>query len=66
MNRDGLSKLYMKLSDRTWEDAIDLIKYMAKRGMKMSFGELNSKDNNKVSNLHSNNIWLGFLRNPLK
>ena len=37
-NRAGFSKLYKKLSDTAWEDAIDLIKYIGKRGGKMDFG----------------------------
>uniref|UniRef100_A0A224XW27 Ferritin n=1 Tax=Panstrongylus lignarius TaxID=156445 RepID=A0A224XW27_9HEMI len=31
-NREGFSKLYRKFSDSTWDDAIDLIKYVTKRG----------------------------------
>uniref|UniRef100_R4G347 Ferritin n=2 Tax=Rhodnius prolixus TaxID=13249 RepID=R4G347_RHOPR len=34
-NREGFAKLYRKLSDTTWDDAIDLIKYITKRGEKM-------------------------------
>ncbi|CAK9821342.1 hypothetical protein ANTRET_LOCUS89 [Anthophora retusa] len=33
-------KLYRKYSDDMWEDAVDLIKYMAKRGVMMNFGQL--------------------------
>ncbi|XP_014255153.1 ferritin heavy chain [Cimex lectularius] len=36
-NRDGFSKLYRKLSDSAWEDAMDLAKYVAKRGGSFSF-----------------------------
>nr|ATU82881.1 secreted Ferritin-like protein [Pristhesancus plagipennis] len=36
-NRLGFSKLYRKLSDSTWDDAIDLIKYITKRGGTMQF-----------------------------
>lgn len=38
VNREGFAKLYRKLSDSAWEDAIDLIKYIGKRGFKMNFG----------------------------
>lgn len=31
-NRPGFEKLYEKLSDQAWEDAVDLVKYNAKRG----------------------------------
>ncbi|XP_065226716.1 ferritin light chain-like isoform X1 [Planococcus citri] len=31
-NREGFGKLYKKYSDKSWEDSIELIKYMAKRG----------------------------------
>lgn len=36
-NREGFSKLYRKLADDAWEDTIDLIKYMAKRGFNMNY-----------------------------
>jgi len=36
-NRAGFEKLYRKLSDQTWEQAIDLVKYMSKRGGHMNF-----------------------------
>lgn len=32
-NRQGLQKLYNKLSDETWDATIDLIKHLTKRGM---------------------------------
>lgn len=35
--RDGFAKMFKKLSDDTWEDAIDTIKYMTKRGGSMDF-----------------------------
>lgn len=35
--REGFTKLYRKLSDSTWEDAIDVIKYITLRGGKMDF-----------------------------
>jgi len=33
-NREGFSKLYKKLSDEMWHKAIDIIKYITKRGGK--------------------------------
>lgn len=36
-NRAGFSKLYKELSDKAWGDAIDLIKYIGKRGGQMDF-----------------------------
>ncbi|XP_046384837.1 uncharacterized protein LOC124155164 [Ischnura elegans] len=38
-NREGLEKLTRRLSDSTWEDAIDLIKYMSKRGIKINLSD---------------------------
>ncbi|XP_076173566.1 ferritin 2 light chain [Ptiloglossa arizonensis] len=38
--REGFKQLYRKHSDKTWEDAIDLIKYIAKRGGRMNFNQL--------------------------
>lgn len=37
--RLGFEKFFRSLSDRTWNDAIDLIKYLTKRGRKMNFAE---------------------------
>lgn len=39
-NREGFKGLYRKLSDQSWKDAIDLIKYIAQRGGKMNFNQL--------------------------
>jgi len=36
-SREGFEKLFRKLSDSTWDDAIDLIKYITKRGGTMKF-----------------------------
>jgi len=36
-SREGFEKLFRKLSDSTWDDAIHLIKYIAKRGGTMDF-----------------------------
>lgn len=44
-NRAGFEKLYRGLSDSTWEDAINLIKYIGKRGGEMKFTRIhNPKD----------------------
>lgn len=39
-NREGFKGLYRKLSDKSWEDAIDLIKYIAQRGGTMDMNQL--------------------------
>ncbi|NP_001280254.1 uncharacterized protein LOC100166657 precursor [Acyrthosiphon pisum] len=36
-NRGGFEKLYRQLSDNTWEQAIDLVKFIGKRGGHMNF-----------------------------
>jgi len=36
-SREGFEKLFRKLSDSTWDDAIHLIKYITKRGGTMDF-----------------------------
>lgn len=36
-NRAGFEKLYRKLSDQSWEDSIDLVKFLGKRGGHMDF-----------------------------
>lgn len=33
MDRPGFQKLYRKMSDKAWEDAIDLMKYRSRRGV---------------------------------
>ncbi|KAG7210371.1 hypothetical protein KM043_011906 [Ampulex compressa] len=38
-NREGFKELYRKYSDKLWEDAIDVIKYITKRGGKMNFNQ---------------------------
>lgn len=38
-NREGFEKLFRSLSDEKWNDAIELIKYMAKRGGQMNFSQ---------------------------
>lgn len=37
LDRPGFEKLYRKISDKAWEDAIELIKYQSRRG---SYGNL--------------------------
>ncbi|KAK1117062.1 hypothetical protein K0M31_016988 [Melipona bicolor] len=37
--REGFKKLYRKFSDEMWEDAINTIKYITKRGGTMNFNE---------------------------
>ncbi|XP_072748032.1 ferritin light chain [Anoplolepis gracilipes] len=39
-SREGFKGLYRKLSDQSWEDAINLIKYIAKRGGRMDLNQL--------------------------
>lgn len=39
-HREGFKGLYRKLSDKSWGDAIDLMKYIAQRGGKMNFNQL--------------------------
>lgn len=39
-NRDGFKGLYRKMSDNTWEKAIDIIKYISQRGGRMNFNQL--------------------------
>lgn len=36
-NRKGFTKMFKTLSDTAWNDAIELIKYMSKRGVNMDF-----------------------------
>jgi ferritin heavy chain len=42
-NRPGFAKVYKDLSDKAWNNAIDLIKYVTKRGGKMTFKQDASK-----------------------
>nr|AIL26079.1 ferritin 2 [Monochamus alternatus] len=43
-NRPGFEKLFRGLSDDTWEDGIELIQYITKRGGKMNFNVLSDFD----------------------
>lgn len=36
LDRPGFEKLYRKISDKAWEDTIDLVKYQSKRGLTVS------------------------------
>lgn len=49
INREGFAKLFRKLSDETWADAIDVIKHVGKRGGDYSPIEFKAikADNNK-------------------
>lgn len=38
-NRPGFAGLYRKLSDRSWDNAIDILKFIVKRGGKMNFNQ---------------------------
>lgn len=41
MERDGFRKLYRKLSDTAWEDAMDLVKYITLRGEQLNATHFN-------------------------
>lgn len=43
-SREGFTKLFKSLSDKTWDDAIDLIKYITKRGGRMDFSSYRQDD----------------------
>ncbi|XP_033323975.1 ferritin 2 light chain [Megalopta genalis] len=54
VNREGFKKLYRHYSDKLWEDAIDIMKYLTKRGGKMNFqhsvdNELHIKGDGKLT-----------------
>lgn len=46
--RDGFKKLYRKYSDDMWEDTVDTMKFMVKRGGKISFAERHMKNTSEV------------------
>ncbi|KAL1460743.1 hypothetical protein WDU94_012695 [Cyamophila willieti] len=50
-NRPGFEALHTKLSDETWEDAIELIKYNAKRG-----GHLENYNDFRSNDFRSNDL----------
>ena len=39
-HREGFKALYRKLSDQSWEDTINVLKYLGKRGGKANFNQL--------------------------
>lgn len=43
-NRQGFEKLYRKLSDSAWEKAMDIIKFITKRGGIMNFAATGKSD----------------------
>jgi len=45
-NRLGFEKLYRDLSDKKWDEAIDIIKYITKRGGRMDFNQRYNDDIN--------------------
>ncbi|XP_050438757.1 ferritin heavy polypeptide-like 17 [Adelges cooleyi] len=47
-NRGGFEKLYRKLSDDTWQQAIDIVKFISKRGGHMDFRLANEEKNDKI------------------
>lgn len=49
-NRAGFEKLFRKLSDSTWDDAIELIKYISKRGGSMNFNQRKADLTDKTPN----------------
>lgn len=38
-HREGFKALYRKLSDKSWEDTISVLKYLGKRGGKANFNQ---------------------------
>ncbi|WP_411017933.1 ferritin-like domain-containing protein, partial [Salmonella sp. s39606] len=55
-NRHGFEKLYRKLSDEIWEQSIDLIKYITKRGGTVKFEPIQRKDDLLSDNLNLNEM----------
>ena len=55
-NRQGFEKLYRKLSDEVWEQSIDLIKYITKRGGQVKFEPIQRKDDLPSDNLNLNEM----------
>lgn len=59
-NREGFKALYRKLSDKAWENAITIIKFITKRGSKMNFiSSINEHSDVKVSYI---NIYLHYIQ----
>ncbi|XP_049832998.1 ferritin heavy chain [Schistocerca gregaria] len=55
-NRHGFEKLYRKLSDEMWEQSIDLIKYVTKRGGAVKFDPIPRKLDFPSDNLNLNEM----------
>lgn len=57
LDRPGFEKLYRKISDKAWDDTIDLIKYQSKRGASVTLvkGNENSATIRDVTNLLQSN-----------
>ncbi|XP_050531118.1 ferritin heavy polypeptide-like 17 [Daktulosphaira vitifoliae] len=47
-NREGFEKLYRKLSDDTWHQAIDMVKFITKRGGHMDFRMIGEDKSDKA------------------
>lgn len=59
-HREGFKGLYRKLSDQSWADAIDLIKYIASRGGRMNLNQL-SHVKKSVNIVYSSQLILFLL-----
>ena len=64
-NREGFKGLYRKLSDSAWGKAIDIIKFITKRGGRMNFNQLPhfKKNVSIVANFY---IYILYKRQNLK
>lgn len=51
LSREGFEKLFRKLSDSTWDDAIHLIKYVTKRGGTMNFAARGREEEKPKDNI---------------
>ncbi|XP_062551674.1 ferritin light chain-like [Armigeres subalbatus] len=55
LDRPGFEKLYRKVSDKAWEDTIELIKYQSRRGGYVQLGEEGSTSVHDVASLLQSN-----------
>lgn len=55
LDRPGFEKLYRKVSDKAWEDTIDLIKYQSRRGGYVQLSEKDSTSEHTVTKLLQSN-----------
>lgn len=55
LDRPGFEKLYRKVSDKAWEDTIELIKYQSRRGGYVQLGEEGSSSVHDVASLLQSN-----------